>query len=122
MKTINATVLPNRFDARLLADRRDYPTLGTARIKRHSRRQERLHANNTLRNEVVDIMGEFEENRRVMSPVRLAPAPARAPLEIATVNPTFVKPVVIPFPTRAITVNRKRPFQRLSVETLLLAA
>lgn len=122
MKTINATVLPNRFDARLLADRRDYPTLDTARLKRHSRRQERLHAKDDLRNDMVGIMGEFVKNRHVVSPTRPAQVPALAPVNTATAKPTFVLPFVIPFPTRAVTVIRKRPFQRMSVETLLLAA
>jgi hypothetical protein len=122
MKTINATVLPNHFDARLLADRRDYPTLDTALLKRHSRRQERLHAKNGLRNDMVGIMGEFVKDRHVVSPTQPARVPALAPVNTATAKTTFVPPVVIPFPTRAVTVIRKRPFQRMSVETLLLAA
>lgn len=122
MKTINATVFPNRFDARLLADRRDYPTLDTARLKRHSRRQERHHAKSDLRNDMVGIMGEFVKNRHFMSPTPLVQVPELAPVNIATANPTFVTPVVIAFPTRAVTVIRKRPFKRMSVETLLLAA
>lgn len=122
MKTINAAVLPNRFDARLLADRRDYPTLNTSGIKRHSRRQERLLSKTLLRNDLGGIMDEFEKNRHVMSPARLAPETAVTPASIATITPIDGKSVVVSFSTRAITVIRKRPFQRMSVETLLLAA
>lgn len=138
MKTIGVSYLPSMSHNDAGVFSRSAPTRSA--IKRRARRVERRAAAADLRNNLQGYVDEgIEAFKRSLRQNKVAPTPAaqavvaapavmRALTEEVSVirSQAYASDVakIIPFPAKArdITVIRKRPFHRPTVETLRLAA
>lgn len=134
MHAINANLAHTGFSATYLADRRSYPTLPTATIKRESRRKQRralqaelpalvgssFEVDNTLDHEMEVHRSDFvfKDYDELVNRYSRNPVEHLVPRSRARMLEAYPRPKMYVSPVTHVQVTRKGPNRRRVTETL----